>query len=135
MRSDYFSIGCIMAEMIVQSPLFPRIHEGPKYKHEKTLMFDSKLGNYPRVLMEQVRDQFPGIFPHGINTDVSPIIPMVMSRVVKDYLLSDSSLYVRIIYFGMSINIESHGRTRFKMRRPTKYLNFYSNCYLRREVI
>lgn len=66
--SNVFSIGCIIAELLLRKPLFPICLPGPLYTREKSVAFDTVLGPFSDAMIHDIRRYFKGVFKYE-NSD------------------------------------------------------------------
>ncbi|KAF9524048.1 hypothetical protein CPB83DRAFT_898193 [Crepidotus variabilis] len=64
-ESDMFSIGCVVAEMVLNQPLFSACADGESYRREKTLMYMAVFGPFPPKFFEKVSKVYPEIGDGG----------------------------------------------------------------------
>ena len=61
-ESDLFSVGCVVAELLLDRPLFPSCEGLPCSVYQKTFLFQAVLGILPPSMIERLRSEFPGWF-------------------------------------------------------------------------
>jgi len=54
MKSDVFSVGCVITELVNGTPLFPKCLEGPWYSQEKMILFKKVLGTLPPAVVHKM---------------------------------------------------------------------------------
>jgi len=61
-HSDAFSVGCLIAEMVLQRPLFIPCNSVRFYQHEKTLQFQTVLGPFSEDMIRKIHSKYSTIF-------------------------------------------------------------------------
>lgn len=96
--SNVFSIGCIIAELLLRKPLFPVCRAGRLYIREKTVVFDTILGPFPDALVHDICKSFKGVFKYD-NSDF-PIFEGV-SETVREFCEDAEPLKVNHPFTGI----------------------------------
>lgn len=60
--SDCFSLGCVLGEIILGDPVFPRCESGPLYEQEKALLFNAISGPFSQSMATRAETLFPRTF-------------------------------------------------------------------------
>ncbi|PPQ71219.1 hypothetical protein CVT26_010997 [Gymnopilus dilepis] len=120
-KSDGFSLGCLISELLLGRPLFPRCLPGPNYRREKTILFDVILGPFPDDLISAIRRTYSGIF--STPTSDFPEVDASIHRRIRRY--AEDALPLRaLIDDDVALDlIESMVHLDFRLRVSLRHLD------------
>ncbi|KAH6910078.1 CMGC/CLK protein kinase [Coprinopsis sp. MPI-PUGE-AT-0042] len=84
-KSDHFSLGCLMAELLANEPLFCDCTDSFSYVRDKLWMMESLLGRFPEEVVQPIRSTIPKVFTDRGKVDVEDPIEVSVEEWVDDH--------------------------------------------------
>lgn len=102
MSADAFSVGCVVAELVLGEPLFPPCEERSSvYRNEKALLYDAVAGRFSEEMAAKIE-----LF-HPFTMDMSEIRPIrypgissTVDMFIQKTLYIEVCLHIIVIVFN-----------------------------------
>jgi hypothetical protein len=88
-KSDHFSLGCLMAELLANESLFCDCINSYSYVRDKLWMMESLLGRFPEDVIYSIRAAIPKVFKETGKIDLDDPIEVSVEDWVEDHDILD----------------------------------------------
>jgi hypothetical protein len=84
-KSDHFSLGCLMAELLANEPLFCDCTDSYLYVRDKLWMMECLIGRFPEDVVQPIRSAIPKVFTEIGRVDLKEPIEVSVEDWVDDH--------------------------------------------------
>jgi hypothetical protein len=82
-ETDAFSIGCILAEMLVKQPLFEAVESGPEYLFLRSIQLQAVLGSFNEQFRGTLLDMYNAAVREGLAAERTPAFEVRLLAVLR----------------------------------------------------